>query len=63
MEQLEIVIQRDSAEPKQLLEVMGKYKLTPSDAVIALTCKHYGIDTILTFDEDFKRVPWLKVIH
>jgi len=27
-----------------------------------LTCQHHGIDTILTFDEDFKRVPWLKVI-
>ena len=24
--------------------------------------KHYGIDTILTFDEDFKRIPWLKVV-
>ena len=63
MEQLEIVILQDSAEPKQLLEVRGNYKLTPSDAIIALTCKHYGIDTILTFDDDFKRVPWLKVIH
>jgi predicted nucleic acid-binding protein len=62
MEQLEIVILRDSAELKQLLEVMEKYKLTPSDAVIALTCEQYNIDTILTFDEDFKRVPWLKVI-
>jgi len=39
-----------------------KYKLTPSDAVIALTCRYYGIDVILTFDEDFKRAPWLKVI-
>jgi predicted nucleic acid-binding protein len=34
----------------------------PSDAVIALICKHYGIGAILTFDEDFKRVPRLKVI-
>ncbi|MEB3755566.1 MAG: PIN domain-containing protein [Desulfurococcales archaeon] len=41
---------------------MRKYRLTPSDAIIALTCKHYSIDTILTFDEDFKRVPWLEVM-
>jgi len=39
-----------------------KYRLLPADALIALTCKHYEIDTILTFDEDFKRVPWLEVI-
>lgn len=53
---------RDYAEPRELLETMKKYKLTPSDAIIALTCKHYGMNTILTFDEDFKRVSWLKVI-
>lgn len=41
---------------------MIEYKLLPGDAIIALTCKHHGIDTILTFDEDFKRVPWLKVV-
>ncbi len=41
---------------------MRKYRLTPNDAIIALTCRHYGIDVILTFDENFKRIPWLKVI-
>lgn len=30
--------------------------------MIAVTAKHYGIDTILTFNEDFKQIPWLKVI-
>ncbi|MCE4605784.1 MAG: PIN domain-containing protein, partial [Desulfurococcales archaeon] len=57
-----IAVLRDYAEPKELIETMRKYRLTPSDAIIALTCKHYSIDTILTFDEDFKRIPWLKVI-
>ena len=47
---------------QELYETVLRYKLLPSDAIIALTCKHYGIDTILTLDEDFKRVPWLKVI-
>ena len=41
-------------------QIIQEFKLLPNDAQIALTCKHYGIDTILTFDEDFKRVPWLK---
>ena len=44
-----------------LYKALVEFRLLPSDAIVALTCKHYGIDTILTFDEDFKRVPWLKV--
>jgi predicted nucleic acid-binding protein len=60
--EFDIAILRDYADPRELLETMKRYNLTPSDAIIALTCKYYGIDTILTFDEDFKRVPWLKVI-
>ncbi len=60
--EFDIAVLRDYAEPRELLETMRKYQLTPSDAIIALTCKHYGIDAIITFDEDFKRIPWLKVI-
>ena len=44
------------------LEIMKNYKLLPNDALITLTCKHYGINVIATFDEDFKRVPCLKVV-
>ena len=44
------------------IEIMKKYGLLPNDALIAATCKYYGIDVILTFDEDFKRIPWLKTI-
>jgi len=47
---------------QELYETILRHKLLPRDAIIALTYKHYGIDTIITFDEDFKRVPWLKVI-
>ena len=39
-----------------------KYGLLPNDALIASTCKHYGVNIIATFDEDFKRIPWLRVI-
>ncbi|WP_267195217.1 hypothetical protein [Hyperthermus butylicus] len=27
-----------------------------------MTCRHYGIDTIPTFNNDFRRVPWLRVV-
>jgi predicted nucleic acid-binding protein len=49
------------AGPREIIKFIEEYGLMPADAIIALTCKHHGIDTILTFDEDFKRVPWLKV--
>ncbi len=46
----------------RLLEYMANYKLLPNDALIAATCKTYGIDAIATFDKDFKRVLQLRVI-
>ena len=51
-------------EIKQLAsEIIRDHGLLPNDSLIAATCKHYGISTIATFDEDFKRrIPWLKVI-
>ena len=57
-----IVVLKDEAPIEEIHETMIKYRLLPGDAIIALTCKHYGIDAILTFDEDFKRIPWLKVV-
>ena len=50
------------AQPSQIINTMDNYRLAPRDAIIALTCKRYSINTILTFDEDFKRIPWLKVM-
>ena len=50
-------------EIKQLAsEIIRDHGLLPNDSLIAATCKHYGISTIATFDEDFKRIPWLKVV-
>jgi hypothetical protein len=62
LEEANIAVIEDKATPQELIEVAEKFHLLPADAIIALTCKHYGIDTILTFDEDFRRVPWLKVV-
>ena len=43
--------------------LIKKYGLLPNDALIAATCKHYGITKIATFDSDFKRVDFLEVIE
>jgi len=42
-------------------DVITTYGLLPNDALIAATCKFYGIKDIATFDNDFKRVDFLKV--
>ncbi len=62
LEDLDIHVLPDKQDIDELMRVAIEYRLLPNDAIIALTCRRYGIDTILTFDEDFKRIPWLKVI-
>jgi len=59
---LNVEIVNDYFNYNEYLQIMQDFKLLPNDAQIVLTCWHHGIDAILTFDEDFKRVPWLKVI-
>lgn len=44
------------------LDISWRYGLLPNDALIAATCKYYGIKTIATFDDDFKRVDFLQVL-
>jgi predicted nucleic acid-binding protein len=44
-------------------KIMSRYGLLPNDALIAATCKHYGIKKIATFDEDFRRVDFLQVVE
>ncbi|WP_088865301.1 PIN domain-containing protein [Thermococcus barossii] len=36
------------------------FNLLPNDAIIVATCREHRIKLILTFDSDFKRVPFLK---
>ncbi len=45
------------------MEISAQYGLLPNDALIAATCKHYGIKKIATFDEDFERVDFLEIIR
>ena len=62
LEDANVAVVEDKASSNELRDAAKNYHLLPADALIALTCRHYDIDTILTFDEDFKRVPWLKVV-
>ncbi len=57
-----VAILRDYQDPDELVKTIKGYRLAPNDAQIALTCKHRSIETLASFDEDFKRVPWLKLI-
>ncbi len=41
---------------------MEKYRLLPNDALIALTCKYYGITKIATFDDDFTKLDFLEIV-
>ena len=45
-----------------IVEIIEKYRILPNDALIAATCKHYGMRRIATFDEDFKRLDFLEVV-
>ncbi|HID40768.1 MAG TPA: PIN domain-containing protein [Pyrodictium sp.] len=53
MDDLRIKVLEDYYDFREHIQVMTTYRLLPNDAQIALTRKHYGIDTILAFDEDF----------
>lgn len=45
-----------------LLDSVAIYRLLPNDAAIAAACRYYEIERIATFDSDFDRVTFLKVI-
>jgi len=62
LEDLEVEVLVENVEYQDMIETASQLKLLPSNAIIAITCKHNDIDTIITFDEDFKRVHWLKVM-
>ena len=51
---------------KEIFEIAKKlilsYKLLPNDALIVATAKYYNILTLLTSDDDFKRLNYVKVI-
>ena len=48
---------------REWIEVMHKYRLLPTDALIVVTCRYYDIKTIATFDDDFKRIDFLEIFQ
>ncbi len=46
-----------------MFKIVEEYGLLPNDALIAATCKYYGIKRIATLDEDFKRIDFLEVVE
>ena len=56
-------LQIDEKVITEAIDIGVKYALLPNDALIAATCKHYGVRKIATFDEDFKRINFLEVVE
>jgi len=48
---------------KSVLTLSTKYSLKTFDAFHAYYCKKLNIKTIATFDKDFRKIPWLKVVE
>jgi len=46
-----------------MFQIMRTSGLLPNDALIAATCKFYGIKKIATFDKDFKQVDFLEIMN
>ncbi len=57
-----VTVLRDYQDPDELVKTIKIYRLLPNDAQIILTCKHRSIETLATFDDDFRRIPLLKII-
>ena len=45
-----------------IIEAMADNLLLPSDALIVAACIHNGIESIATFDSDFKRLKGFAII-
>ncbi len=63
VEDLEVHVIPEPQDYQEMIRIAVDYHLLPSDAIIVLTCKHYGIRKIMSFDEDFRRAPGLKVVQ
>ena len=60
VDKLGVQVLEDKGDLIELVETMIQFGLLPGDALIAATARHYNIESILTFDEDLRKIPWLK---
>ena len=58
-----IFINLPSHSGSYIFQIMNSYHLMPHDALIAASCKQYGLGKIVTNDSDFSRVDFLEIIN
>jgi predicted nucleic acid-binding protein len=58
LELLEFHLFQDHFDKDEVMRIITQFKILPTDAVIAATCRHYGIQKIATFDGDLLSKPW-----
>ncbi|PWR71882.1 ribonuclease VapC [Methanospirillum stamsii] len=58
-----IFINLPSHSGNDIFQIMNIYHLMPHDALIAASCKQYGLNKIVTNDSDFSRVNFLEIIN
>jgi len=51
-----------SSDVIDILDLAKRYNLKTFDAYHAYYCKKLGIKKIATFDKDFEKIKWLKVV-
>lgn len=56
-------LELNSSDVVDILKLAKKYNLKTFDAYHAYYCKKLGIKKIATFDNDFKKIKWLKVVN
>ncbi|MCS7364609.1 MAG: type II toxin-antitoxin system VapC family toxin [archaeon GB-1867-035] len=42
------------------LSIADKLKISPNDALAALSCRKYGIKEVYSFDKHYDNIPWIK---
>ena len=47
---------------RSVLSIIDRYRLLPNDAAIVASMQAAGLDTLATFDSDFVRVDWIKLV-
>ena len=51
------------ASLEELLTLIENYGLLPNDALIAATALANNIDAVATFDNDFEKMPWIRIVR
>ncbi len=47
----------------EMMDIMEKHNLLPNDALIAATCRAYGISRVASFDGDLKNIDFIELVE